>query len=519
MSMTTCAPKASESARLLAASFIVLLALSAFCGARTPQTQQQPLTRDNLVTLLQTKALTNEELIQIIRRRGVDFALTTENETTLARAGASMDVLYAVSQNYHAGSQAGGDTLSRPSGPVYQQGSASDFFARGEQYLNANQPGEALEAFQQVMRLAPDSPAGYLGAGLAYGRMKQNEEAVEALQHGLRLKPDMPDAYLYLGFSQLALHRDEEALATFRQSLRYNANNALAQVGVGQAYSDMEQFEQAVAAMEQATRLKPDFAEAFSALSAAYGNAGRYDDALAASRRAVQLKPDLVEGYINLSYSYGNLGRYQEALDAATQAVRLNPQDPEAASYAYGNLSYAYIRLSQLPEALDAARRAVAAKPDAAVMYANLGYVQNELGQYQEAMASAQQALRLKAKPKETGQAYYVLGYALAKLNQRPKALEAFRQSVANYNQVAHPDADDTFYMGNSYLQLGEDQPAAEAFQRAIRMRPNFSLPRYSLGLLYYTMRNQRGAMEQYQILKTLDPRRAAQLLIVINKR
>src|SRR5205085_9436103 len=228
---------------------------------------------------------------------------------------------------------------------------------------------------------------------------------------------------------------------------------------------------------------------------------------------------DLVEGYVNLSYSFGNLGRYQEALDAATQAVRLNPQDPEAASYAYGNLSYAYVRLSQLPEALDAARQSVRAKPDSAILYANLGYVQNELGQYQDALASAQQALRLKAKPKELGQAYYVLGYALAKLNQRPKALEAFRQSVTNYSQVAHPDADDTFYMGNSYLQLGEDQPAAEAFQRAIRMRPNFSLPRYSLGLLYYAAGNQRGAMEQYQILKTLDPRRAAKLLNVIGKR
>ena len=511
-------PPTFKTARLVAASVIVVLSLSALAGAQ--QTQQPPLTRDNLVTLLQTRALTNDELVQIIRRRGVDFTLTEENERALARAGASTDVLYVISQNYRARGAAGGDVLSRPSGgPVPQQGSASDYFTRGQQYLNANQFKEALDAFQQVIRLAPDSPAGHLGAGLAYARMGQNEEAVDALQRALRLKPDMPDAYLYLGFSQLALHRDEEALATFRQALRYNPNNALAQVGVGQAYSDMERFDEAVAAMEQATRLKPDFAEAFSALSAAYGNAGRYDDALNASRRAVQLKPDLVEGYVNLSYSYGNLGRYQEALDAATQAVRLNPQDPEAAAYAYGNLSYAYIRLSQLPEALDAARQSVRVKPDSAVLYANLGYVQNELGQYGDALASAQQALRLKPKPKEAGLAYYVLGYALAKLNQRPRALEAFRQSIANYSQVAHPDADDTFYMGNSYLQLGEDQPAAEAFQRAISMRPNFSLPRYSLGLLYYAAGNQKSAMEQYQILKTLDPRRAAKLLNVISKK
>jgi tetratricopeptide (TPR) repeat protein len=281
----------------------------------------------------------------------------------------------------------------------------------------------------------------------------------------------------------------------------------------------MEQFDGAIAALEQATRLKPDFAEAFSGLSAAYGNAGRYEDALAASRRAVQLKPDLVEGYVNLSYSYGNFGRYQEALDAAMQAVRLNPQDPEAAAYAYGNLSYAYVRLLQLPEALDAARRAVSAKPDSAIMYANLGYVQSELGQYQEALASAQQSLRLKGKPREVGQAFYVLGYALAKLNQRPKALEAFRQSIENYSQVAHPDADDTFYMGNSYMQLGQDQLAAAAFQRAIRMRPNFSLPRYSLGLLYYAAGNQKGALDQYQALKSLDPRRAAKLLNVISSK
>ena len=550
-------PSTLKAARLVA-SVVVVLALSAVAFARARQTQQPPLTRDNLVTLLQTRALTNDELVQIIRRRGVDFTLTEENETALTRAGASMDLLYVISQNYRARGAAGGDVLSRPSsGPVRQPGSAADYFTLGQQHLNANRLQEALEAFQQVIRLAPDSPAGHLGAGLAYGRMGQNDEAVAAFQRALQLKPDIPELYVYLGLAQLGLHRDEEALATFRQALRYNPNNPLAQLGVGQAYMDMERFDEAIAALQQAARLKPDFAEAFSALSAAYGDAGRYEEGLAPGRRAVELKPDLQGAYINLSYlyshlgryqeeldaalqavrlnspqdvdaaslaygnlsaAYGNFGRYQEALDAAMQAARLNPKDPVVASEAHGNISYSYVRLSQLPEALDAARQAVRAKPDSPDALAQLGYVQNELGQYQDALASAQRGLGLKVKPKQAGALYYVLGYALAKLNQRPRALEAFRQSIANYNQVAHPDADDTFYMGNSYMQLGDDQPAAEAFQRAIRMRPNFSLPRYSLGLLYYAMGNQRGAMDQYQILKTLDPRRAAKLLGVISK-
>ena len=507
-----------KSARLLVAalSFLALLVFAVPAGAQT----QPPLTRDNLVTLLQTKALTNEELVQVIRRRGVNFTLTTENETELMQAGAAREVLYAVSQNYRAGGGEQGNVLNRPNNsPAYSQGSAGDYYLRGQQYLNANQFKEALEAFRQVIRLAPTFPGGYAGAGVAYGRLGQNEEAVAAFQQALQLKPDMLDAYIFLGFSQLALHRDEEALATFRQALRLNPGNPLAQAGVGQAYSDMEQFDEAIAAFEQATRLKPDFAEAFSGLSAVYGNAGRYEESLAASKRAVQLKPDFAEGYINLSYGYGNLGRYQEALNAAMQAVRLNSPDPEVASLAYGNLSYSYVRLAQLAEALDAAQQSVRAKPDSAIMYANLGYVQSELGQYQDALNSAQQALRLKTKPKEAGLAYYVLGYARAKLGQRPAALEAFRQSIASYNQVAHLDADDTFYRGNSYMQLGQDQLAADAFQRAIQMRPGFSLPRYSLGLLYYANGNQKGAMEQYQTLKTLDPRRAAKLLSVISKK
>jgi tetratricopeptide (TPR) repeat protein len=507
-----------KSARLLIASlsFLVLLVLAVPGRAQT----QPPLTRDSLVTLLQTKALTNEEIVQVIRRRGVNFTLTTENETELMKAGAAREVLYAVSQNYRAGGGEQDDVLKRPgSSPAYSQGSAEDYFLRGQQYLNANQFKDALEAFRQVIQLAPTFPGGYAGAGVAYGRMGQNEEAVAAFQQALQLKPDMLDVYVFLGFSQLALHRNEEALATFKQALRLNPGNPLAQAGVGQAYSDMEQFAEAIAALEQATRLKPDFAEAYSGLGAVYGSAGRYEESLAASKRAVELKPDFAEGYINLSYGYGNLGRYQEALNAAMQAVRLNSQDPEVASLAYGNLSYSYVRLTQLAEALDAAQQSVRAKPDSAIMYANLGYVQSELGQYQDALNSAQQSLRLKTKPKEAGLAYYVLGYARAKLGQRPGAHEAFSQSISSYNQVTHLDADDTFYRGNSYMQLGQDQLAAEAFQRAIQMRPNFSLPRYSLGLLYYANGNQKGAMEQYQTLKTLDPRRAAKLLSVIGKK
>ena len=72
---------------------------------------------------------------------------------------------------------------------------------------------------------------------------------------------------------------------------------------------------------------------------------------------------------------------------------------------------------------------------------------------------------------------------------------------------------------GNAYLRLDQDAPAVKAFQQAIKVRPNFAQARYNLGVAYFATGNRKGAQDEYNTLRRLDPARAAKLQAIIGGR
>ena len=56
-------------------------------------------------------------------------------------------------------------------------------------------------------------------------------------------------------------------------------------------------------------------------------------------------------------------------------------------------------------------------------------------------------------------------------------------------------------------------QESKDAYQHAIRLKPDFAEAHYGLGRTYLMLGNRDGAVEEYNVLKTLDPKSAAELL------
>jgi hypothetical protein len=81
---------------LLSAMFAVLFLAAA--AASLSQTTK-PIAYKGLLNSLKTHGLTNAELTQIVKTRGVDFELTADKESELKAAGADTDLLAAVRAN------------------------------------------------------------------------------------------------------------------------------------------------------------------------------------------------------------------------------------------------------------------------------------------------------------------------------------------------------------------------------------------------------------------------------------
>ena len=60
--------------------------------------------------------------------------------------------------------------------------------------------------------------------------------------------------------------------------------------------------------------------------------------------------------------------------------------------------------------------------------------------------------------------------------------------------------------LGAAYVGLRRYQEALEAEKQAIRLKPDDVKAHYNLGVAYWSLGDRGAALEEYRILKDLDP-------------
>jgi len=243
---------------------------------------------------------------------------------------------------------------------------------------------------------------------------------------------------------------------------------------LGYYYIQAELYRETIEAYKQAIRIKPDYAEAHFGLGIAYGELGMYREEIEAYKQAIRIKPDLTEAHYNLGVVYGKLGMYREEIEAYKQAIRIKPDLTEA----HYNLGVTYSNLGMYKEAMEAFKQAIRIKPDYAEAHYNLGNTYHISGMFTEAVEAYKQAIRIKP---DLAKAHYNLGFTYGK-------------------------------------DLGMYREAFEAFKQAIRIKPDYAEAHYSLGVTYLIVNDRGSALEEYKILKDLDPQKAIELFNLIYK-
>ena len=217
-----------------------------------------------------------------------------------------------------------------------------------------------------------------------------------------------------------------------------------------------------------------------------------------------------------LGAALATTGDMNGGLRATREAARLEPEN----YWPHHVLGFIFVREDKPREALAEAQTAARLRPNDPGTQNLLAYVLNQLGQHAEALQAAQAALQRAREPADGGWAHYNVATAQEKLGRAEESRAAYAAAIRAYNQPGRTlDPDDLYLMGNAYLRLEQDPAAVKAFQQAIKVRPNFAQARYNLGVAYFATGNRKGAQEEHNALRRLDPARAAKLQAVITGR
>jgi tetratricopeptide (TPR) repeat protein len=222
---------------------------------------------------------------------------------------------------------------------------------------------------------------------------------------------------------------------------------------------------------------------------------------------AIEVTQNNYFAYNNLGNAYTRLGRYEEAIEAYKQAIKINPNSTEACT----NLGIVYNELGRYQEAIDVHKQAIKIKPDYAKAHYNLGIAYTGLDRWPEAIETFKQAIKIKP---DYAEAYYNLGVAYTGLDRWSEAIDAYLQTIKidpNYAKAYNN-------LGAVYINLSRWSEAIETFKQAIKIKPDYEGAYLNLGVAYLAIGDKNSAMAEYNILKSLNPQSANDLLKEINK-
>ena len=217
-----------------------------------------------------------------------------------------------------------GDTVAKaPHNPYAQSDLASALSQAGRK-------AEALEHYEEAVRLKPDYAMAHCNLGVALRGSGRVSEAIEHYEEALRLKPRYAECHSNLAVALRSVGRVSEAIEHYEEALRLQPDSATVHNNLGFALAGIGRLPEAIEHYEQAIRLQPDSVVIQTNLSTALANAGRVSEAIEHYEQVIRLKPDNAELRYNLCVALMKSGHLSEAIKFGKEAVRGLPNEPEA---------------------------------------------------------------------------------------------------------------------------------------------------------------------------------------------
>ena len=215
------------------------------------------------------------------------------------------------------------------------QGRKRAWMALGN-FLEADKPQEALEAFRQAEEVDPKDVEPHLVAGSLLEK-QHPAEAEKEYQQAVAIDPNSPDTNTALANLYMRQRRFSDAEPMLRKLLAAHPNDAGAHFQLGRMLAIAGKKEDAIAELEAGLKLDPADSKAQRDLADLDVDTGKYD-------RAGKVYDSLLASYPNdadLHYGYGRALMKQKKFGEAEQqfmkTVQLKPDWGDA----YGDLAVA----------------------------------------------------------------------------------------------------------------------------------------------------------------------------------
>jgi tetratricopeptide (TPR) repeat protein len=209
----------------------------------------------------------------------------------------------------------------------------ASFLERGNQYIDNDEPEEAIIEFKNVLQIEPEHAAAHEALSLAYLKVEKPREAYWEMSETVRLDPQNVDARLRYGTVSAAIGDYDLSLEQAEAVLELDPTNAAALILRGQSRETRDDLEGAEADFRAAVENEPDGPAYRLLLTGFFERQRRFDEGEQALRDLIEIE----ESYLAVS-------------TLARMVVRSGDRDDEALKLLERSIELAKVAPTEIPE-------------------------------------------------------------------------------------------------------------------------------------------------------------------------
>ncbi len=187
---------------------------------------------------------------------------------------------------------------------------------------------EALNAYQAAQKGNVLTEAGYAKYISLLRIRNRVVDALQAFEEGIKIYTDSALLHLEKGLVQAAIFQEEQAKQSFLKALELKPNLEAAQFGLVQLALYRRDWIEAETLLKNISESSPKYAESLVSLAQIAVEQNRYKDAETTYRRAIEMNPKLERSYVDLVDLYLTDERDDKAMELVERGMEQIPKSP-----------------------------------------------------------------------------------------------------------------------------------------------------------------------------------------------
>jgi serine/threonine protein kinase len=203
-------------------------------------------------------------------------------------------------------------------------GSIREKCREGDQYLKQQLYSQALQAYEDALRMDQFNFYAWNGKGTALYNQQNYRKALESYQRATEIEPNNAIVWVSAGLVLNRLQRYQQALVHFERALAIDRTYIPAWNGKADTQLDMNHPEEAWESYEKALKIDARSFHAWNGLGNARSCLHDFPGAVDAYTRALMINPRSAVAWCNKAEALIHLGHNKAALDALSEATEMD---------------------------------------------------------------------------------------------------------------------------------------------------------------------------------------------------